>query len=209
MTSRACRRCLLLLLLLPAFPPSVRAQDVPTGQAEAAVAPHLQEALENALPDRAVPWRDEASGLSGTIMAAAASFSGRPCRALRFTVQGVSRQMAIAGERCREPDGRWVPGRVADRVVDGPAWNPTVRDLQAALRRLAYYRGAVDGIASPGLSRALLAFEHDEQAAPEAEPGPGLLDLAYRAIGRIPAAGSCTPDQPVPDGMSAACGSTR
>ncbi len=207
MTSRTrwCRWSLLLLLASP----SVRAQDVPPEQAEAAVAPRLQEVLENAPPDRPVPWRDEASGLSGIIVASAATFSGRPCRAMRYTVQGASRPLAIQGERCREPDGRWVAGRVADRIDDAAAPSPAVRDLQAALHRLAYYRGPVDGLPSAALSRALLGFEHDEQVPPEAEPGPDLLALAYRAIGRIPIEGSCAPEDPVPDGMSAACGSTR
>ena len=208
MTSRARgRRYLLLLLLLSPLPAS--AQDVPPEQAEAVVASRLQEVLENAPPDRPVPWRDEASGLSGVIVAAASTFSGRLCRALRYTVRGASRPVVVEGERCREPDGRWVAGRVSDRMVDAAAASPAVRDLQAALHRLDYYRGPVDGIASAALSRALLRFEHDEQVAPEAEPGPDLLALAYRAIGRIPMEGSCQPEDPVPDGMSAACGTAR
>ena len=213
MTSRTRRRWSLLLLLVSPPGPAL-AQDVPPEQAEAVVAPRLQDVLENAPPNRPVPWRDEASGLSGTIVAAAATFSGRPCRALRYTVQGASRPLAIEGERCREPDGRWVAGRVSDRIVDAAAASlaapsPAVRDLQAALHRLDYYRGAVDGLASAAMSRALLRFEHDEQVAPEAEPGPDLLALAYRAIGRMPIEGSCEPEDPVPDGMSAACGNTR
>lgn len=208
MTSRTRRRRWSLLLLL-ASSPCARAQEVPPEQAEAVVAPRLQEVLENAPPDRPVPWRDEASGLSGTVVASVATFSGRPCRAVRYTVQGGSRPLAIEGERCREPDGRWVAGRVADRIADAAAASPTVRDLQAALHRLAYYRGPTDGLPSAALSRALLAFEHDEQVPPEAEPGPDLLALAYRAIGRIPVDGSCAPEDPVPNGMSAACGSTR
>ncbi len=205
MTSRSRWGVLLPLALLPG---SVQAQEVPLAQAEAVVASWLQEVLENAPANRPVPWRDQASGLSGTIVAGVATFSGRPCRALRYTVQGASEQLAVEGERCREPDGRWVAER-ADRVAELPAASALVRGLQAALRRLAYYRGAVDGIASSELGRALLAFEHDEQVPPDAEPGPGLLELAEQAVGRIPAAGSCVPDQPVPAGMSAACGSTR
>ncbi len=220
MTSRTrWRRWSLLLLLLVSSPRPASAQDVPPEQAEAVVASRLQDVLENAPPDRPVPWRDEASGLSGSIVAAAATFSGRLCRALRYTVQGASRPLAIEGERCREPDGRWVAGRVRDRIVDAAAASlaapspaapsPAVRDLQAALHRLDYYRGPVDGVASAALSRALLRFEHDEQVAPEAEAGPDLLALAYRAIGRIPVENSCEPEDPVPDGMSAACGNTR
>ncbi len=209
MTSRERRHRPSLLLLLLATSLPARAQDVPPEQAEAVVAPWLQTVLENAPPDRPVPWRDGASGLSGTIVASAATFSDRPCRAVRYTVQGGSRPLAVEGERCREPDGRWVTGRVSDRITDAAPASPAVRDLQAALHRLAYYRGPVDGIASAALSRALLAFEHDEQVAPEAEPDPDLLALAYRAIGRIPVQGSCTPEDPVPDGMSAACGSIR
>ena len=185
MTSRTGRRrCSLLLLLLLSPPWLALAQDVPPEQAEAVVAPRLQDVLENAPPDRPVPWRDEASGLSGIIVVQAATFSGRLCRALRFTVQGASRPLAIEGERCREPDGRWVAGRVSDRVADAAAASPAIRDLQAALHRLDYYRGPV-------------------------EPGPDLLTLAYRAIGRIPIENSCEPEDPVPSGMSAACGNTR
>ena len=211
MTSRLRRRrrgLLLLLLLLSPLGPAL-AQDVPREQAEAVVAPRLQDVLETAPPGQPVPWRDEASGLSGVIVAEAATFSGRLCRALRYTVQGASRPLAIEGERCREPDGRWVAGRVSDRIVDAAAANPVVRDLQAALHRLDYYRGPVDGVASAALTRALLRFEHDEQVPPEAEPGPDLLMLGYREIGRIPVEGSCEPDDPVPARMSAACGNTR
>ncbi len=208
MTSRTRRRCGIVLLLLAALPGTARAQAVPLEQAEAVLAPRLQQVLEDAPPDQAVPWQDEASGLSGTVVAGRATFSGRPCRALRYTVQGGSEPLAVEGERCREPDGRWVADR-ADRVAEVPAAGGLVRELQAALRRLAYYRGTVDGVPSSALARAVLAFEHDEQVPPDAEPSPGLLELATGAIGRIPAAGSCAPEEPVPDGMSAACGSTR
>ena len=208
MTSRR-RRWGLGVLLLAALPCSARAQPVPLEQAEAVVAARLQAVLEDAPPDRPVSWQDQASGLSGTIVASPPTFANRLCRALRYTVQGGSEPLAVEGERCREPDGRWVAGRVADRIDQAPAASPTIRDLQVALRRLAYYRGAVDGVASSALTRAVLAFEHDEQVPPDAEPGPALLQLADRAIERIPAAGSCTPEEPVPEGMSAACGSTR
>ncbi len=209
MTSRTRHGGWSALLLLAALPGSASAQAIPLEQAETVVATRLQQVLENAPADRPVPWRDEASGLSGTIVAAPATFSGRPCRALRYTVQGGSELLSVEGERCREPGGQWVAGRFADRIAETPAANPMIRDLQGALRRLAYYRGAVDGVASSTLTRALLAFEHDEQVLPDAEPSPDLLGLADAAIARIPAAGSCTPEQPVPDGWSAACGSTR
>ncbi len=213
MTSRTRHGGWSALLLLAALPGSASAQAIPLEQAETVVAARLQQVLEDAPAGRPVPWRDVASGLSGTIVAAPATFSGRPCRTLRYTVQGGSEPLSVDGERCREPDGQWVAGRFADRIADRiaetPAASPMIRDLQEALRRLAYYRGAVDGVASSTLTRALLAFEHDEQVPPDAEPSPNLLGLADAAIARIPVPGSCTPEQPVPDGLSAACGSTR
>lgn len=206
--------CNVLAVLLCRMPPAMAQDDAGTAgllvqQAQPAVQQRLGDVLEHAPANQAVPWDDEASGLSGVITAAPASFNGRPCRALRYTVRNGSQQVAVEGQRCREPDGAWVAGQVADRMVAAPVASPLIRDLQAALRRLAYYDGALDGTATPFFTRALLAFEHDEQVPPEAEPAPGLLELADAAIARIPAAGPCPADMPVADGASVACGSIR
>lgn len=178
-------------------------------RAQPALEPALQAALEQAAPNRPVPWDDPATGLGGEIVAAPATFDGRPCRAVRWTVQDGARRVAAEGERCREPDGRWVGGRVADSVLAAPAASPLIRDLQAALHRLAYYDGAVDGVASATLATAILAFEHDERVPPDSEPTPGLLEMADAAIGRIPGPGTCDAGVPVPAGRSVACGSIR
>lgn len=94
-----------------------------------------------------------------------------------------------------------------------PYWqaqpNPLIRDLQLNLRRLAYCRGNADGLRSPDLLQALLAFERDEQVAPEAEPTPAILQLSYEAIARIRSGGSCEDVGPPPAGVSVACGSIR
>lgn len=94
-----------------------------------------------------------------------------------------------------------------------PYWqaqpSPLVRDLQLNLRRLAYYRGDADGVRSPDLLQALLAFERDEQVAPEAEPTPAILQLSNEAIARIRSGGSCEDLGPLPVGTSMACGSIR
>ncbi|MGI4748750.1 MAG: hypothetical protein ACRYGI_16450 [Janthinobacterium lividum] len=87
--------------------------------------------------------------------------------------------------------------------------SPLVRDLQLNLRRLAYYRGDADGLRNPDLLRALLAFEHDEQVAPEAEPTPAILQLSNEAIARIRSGGSCEDFGSLPAGTSVACGSIR
>lgn len=84
-----------------------------------------------------------------------------------------------------------------------------VRDLQLNLRRLAYYRGEADGLHNPDLLRALLAFERDEQVAPEAEPTPAILQLSNEAIARIRSGGLCGDLGPLPAGTSVACGSIR
>ena len=178
-------------------------------QAQPGLQPRLQQALEQAPADQPVAWRDDASGLGGEIVAARPVFDTRPCRTMRYTVLGGAWPLAVAGQRCREPDGLWVGGRVADSVSVVQPPSPLIHDLQAALRRLAYYRGAVDGVAGAGFTAALLAFEHDEQVPPEAEPTPALLDLAGAAIGRIPAGGTCPAGSPAADGTSLACGSIR
>ena len=87
--------------------------------------------------------------------------------------------------------------------------SPLIRDLQLNLRRLAYYQGDADGLRNPDLLRALLAFEHDEQVAPEAEPTPATLQLSNEAIARIRSGGSCEDPGPLPAGTSMACGSIR
>lgn len=191
------------------WPVPATAQDAPPlAQAAALVDGRLPSILDAAPPNQPVPWDDAASGLSGSIIAFSPTLGGgRFCRALRYTVLGASQQFAIEGERCRTRSGGWGPGRVPDRLYDAPAASPLIRDLQAALRRLLYYDGPVDGVASDALGAASLRFEHDEQVAPDAEPSPGLLELADAAINRIPPGGSCTPDRTVPDGWSAACGS--
>ena len=206
---------LLAMLLLRPAPGLAQDDAVPTDavallqQAQPGLQPRLQEVLEHAPADRPAAWRDDASGLGGEIIAARPSFDGRPCRAMRYTVLSGARQLVVAGERCREPDGLWVAGPVADRISVAPLTSALVRDLEAALHRLAYYRGAVDGVASAGFTAALLAFEHDEQAPPEAEPTPALLNLADAAIGRIPTGGTCPAERPMADGTSLACGSIR
>lgn len=80
--------------------------------------------------------------------------------------------------------------------------------VQRDLQRLAYYRGDIDGAGSPGLQQALLAFERDEGAAPDAEPTPALLALTRAAVARIPAGGSCADTASSP-GVGVACGSIR
>lgn len=97
-----------------------------------------------------------------------------------------------------------VPAGMARAQVD----DALVRDLQSDLGRLDYYRGAVDGLDSDALGRALLSFERDEQLAPEAEPTPRLLELTHDAVARIPGPGSCPADS-APAGLSIACGSIR
>ena len=195
---------------------TLQAQPAPT-QAEAAVLtgqvmPSLRPMLRAVLDDRAanhpMPWHDEASGLSGTV-AAAPIEPGAPCRAIRVTTRDGVHQLALEGERCRQPGGDWGPGRVADAVSVDPDASPLVRDLQVALHRLDYCPGAIDGIASGGFIRALLVFEHDEGVPPTPRPDPALLDLADAAIGRIPAAGACPTPRPVPARASLACGSVR
>ena len=203
-----------MLLLWPVVAP---AQDEPgpaeiealVQQAQPGVRPRLQAVLEQAPADQPVPWSDDASGLGGDIVTSAASFDGRPCRAIRYTVRRGGREVAVDGRRCREPDGLWVAGPAADRISVVPLPSPLIGGLEAALHRLAYYQGAIDGIPTPGFTRALLAFERDEQVPPEAEPTPDLLRLADAAIGRIPTGGECPPDGPVPDGTSVACGGIR
>lgn len=196
-----------------AWPVAARAQDPDAQalllQAEPLLEPVLQGTLEHAAPNVSVPWSDEASGLSGAIVAAPVTFDGRPCRAVRYTASSGARQVAVEGQRCLGRDGRWTRGRVADAVMLAPVASPLVRDVQAALRRLAYFDGAVDGVASAGLGRAILAFEHDEQAPPEAEPTPGLLELADAAIARIPPAGRCDAEPAPAEGVAVACGSIR
>lgn len=99
-----------------------------------------------------------------------------------------------------------VPGIVAYGQMQP---SPLVRDLQLNLRRLAYYRGDADGLHTPELLQALLAFEHDEQVAPEAEPSPAIVQLSNEAIARIRSGGSCEEFGPLPAGTSVACGSIR
>ncbi len=197
-----------LFLLLPPAPVSAQDSVLPMAQAQQAVAGRLPSILDSVPANTAVPWEDPNTGLSGTIVPFAPDLrDGRFCRALRYTVEGASRRFAVEGERCRLADGGWGPGRVADHLYDAPEASPLIRDTQAALKRLLYYDGPVDGVASDVLSASILRFEHDEQVAPDAQPSAGLLELADAAINRIPQAGSCTPSQPVPDGWSAACGS--
>ena len=93
--------------------------------------------------------------------------------------------------------------------VDQPQPSPLVYDLQLNLHRLGYYDGDADGLHSDGLLRALLAFERDEQVAPEAEPKPGLLQLSNAAISRIPSGGECPDAGAAAPGTSVACGSIR
>lgn len=192
---------------------AARADAAPTEadalrQARTVLEPRLSDVLERAPANQAVPWRDDASGLSGDIVAAPATFDGKPCRALRYTVRGGSKDIAVEGRRCREPDGQWLVGRVANSVMVSPLASPLIRDLEVALRRLAYYRGSIDGIATMEFARAVLAFEHDEQVPPDAVATAGLLGLAAAATARIPDGGGCGTDQPVP-GVSVACGSVR
>ncbi|MCQ8279431.1 RT0821/Lpp0805 family surface protein [Acetobacteraceae bacterium KSS8] len=210
-------RCsLALILFLPLFParaqdpsaPMAQSQLAPMAQAQQAVSGRLPFILDSVPANTPVPWDDPGSGLSGTIVPFAPELGGgRFCRPLRYTVEGASQRFAVEGERCRLPGGGWGPGRVADHLYEAPEASPLIRDTQAALKRLLYYDGAVDGVASDALSSAILRFERDEQVAQDPQPSSGLLELADAAINRIPAAGSCTPAQPVPDGWSAACGS--
>ena len=211
----ASSRLALLLLCLLAHP--AHAQPMPT-TAEATtllqqVMPSLQPALRAVLDqpfaNQPTPWKDDASGLSGAIIAAAPLRDGGLCRRVRVTVRDGTRQLAVEGQRCRMPDGDWGLGHVVDTVTLAPEGSPLIRDLEVALHRLDYYPGAVDGVASEAFIRALLAFEHDEQVPPVQQPDPALLDLADAAIGRIPAAGICQAPRPIRAGASLACGSIR
>lgn len=177
------------------------------------VMPTLQSTLRTVLDrdasNQPLPWSDDASGLSGTVTAAPPPRGDGLCRAIRVTVRDGARQLAVEGQRCRRGEGGWGLGRVADAVSLAPEASPLIRDLQVALHRLEYYPGAIDGIASDDFTRALLAFERDEQVPPVPQPQPALLDLADAAIGRIPAAGDCQPPHPIPDRASLACGRIR
>ena len=97
-------------------------------------------------------------------------------------------------------DGPGQDGRPADQLV---------HDLQLNLHRLGYYDGPPDGLHSDALLQALLAFERDEQVAPEAEPTPVLLQLSNAAISRIPSGGTCPDADAAAPGISVACGSIR
>ncbi len=205
------------LVSAPAHAQPEPPQPAPT-QAEAAtllqqVMPALQPTLRTVLDrdaaNQPLPWSDDASGLSGTVTAAPPLRGDGLCRAIRVTVRDGGRQLALEGQRCRRGEGGWGPGHVADAVSLAPEASPLIRDLQVALHRLEYYPGAIDGVAGDNFTRALLAFERDEQVPPVPQPQPALLDLADAAIGRIPAPGDCQPPHPIPDRASLACGRIR
>ncbi len=191
--------------------PSPSAAEAATllGQVMPSLQPTLAAVLDRDPANQPMPWRDDASGLSGTVAAGPSTRAGGPCRTIRVTVRGGARELALDGQRCRGADGRWGPGRVADTVALAAEASPLVRDLQVALHRLEYYPGAIDGIASDGFTRALLLFERDEGVPPTPRPDPALLDLADAAIGRIPGSGDCPAPRPLSDRAALACGSIR
>ncbi|MCQ8241272.1 hypothetical protein [Rhizosaccharibacter radicis] len=155
--------------------------------------PALGDALERG-DGRPANWSSPDRRLTGTVAADASADPSDPsCRGFRYVIHAPEQSVAVAGERCRTFDRRWVPGPAADRAsiladADDPA-----APLAAALRRLRYLPDGDAGIVPTDdrMRRALLAFEHDEQLPPEAAPTEALLSAARRAVARIPSAGTC------------------
>lgn len=62
-----------------------------------------------------------------------------------------------------------------------PEADPVVRDVQSALREIAMYEGAVDGIAGPRTLAAIREFQHRAGLEPTGKVGEPLLDAIRTA----------------------------
>jgi hypothetical protein len=193
-------------LLAPRDPAAAQDAAALVRDAEPFVLPRLGTALSLPPGSPALPWQSDGGELSGTIgTAAAPDLDGLPCRRFRYTIKAASGAVAVDGTRCLAADNRWLPTAGADRAVLAAQSGGVRQALAANLKRLRYL--GVD--ARPGdLSRALLAFEHDESLPPEALPTDGLLRATGRALARIPPPGAGCADAPPGDG-GLACGQAR
>ncbi len=185
--------------------------------------PRLNAALETSPSDLPIDWSDDATGLSAELVVHPANpVRPVPCRAFSYTVRQAGTAVLVTGTRCRHAAGLWEGTGSEDRLVPlgvtlpverGVAQPPVstpdilVRALQLNLRRLAYFDGPPDGIASASLRAAVMRFEQDENVPADGEPNSAVEDLSEAAIARIPAPGACP--GVTPPGDTVVCGQVR
>jgi peptidoglycan hydrolase-like protein with peptidoglycan-binding domain len=92
-------------------------------------------------------------------------------------------------------------GEATFRIVreSAPAADPVVRDIQSALRQMAMYEGAVDGIAGPRTLQAIRDFQARAGLEPNGKVGAPLLDAIRTASVPAPKLKKVAAEQTIED----------
>lgn len=98
-------------------------------------------------------------------------------------ISGLRTRMAALEDRQDAVEARVTSPQTGVTYVSSPQPAPsparridpakmTVRDIQTALQRAGYYRGAIDGIAGPLTQRAVTEFQRDKRLKVDGIVGP-------------------------------------
>lgn len=103
---------------------------------------------------------------------------------------GSVRLLPMAGGECRKRAGKFYEEEKQARAectdmlpLPGHWAGVDVAEIQASLRRLGYFQGAIDAVPSEALIEALRRFQADNRLPADGDPGPKTLATLRRADG--------------------------